>query len=716
MSLATPYPLRLCAHVCPTEPATEVFNLQPYQDLERRTQPRSTKTVGDFIFLRPTSLISAALWGENPSPDVGVQTAYDLFQYTLARAADKNFLGHRPYNPSKGRYERYYQYQSYAEIAQRRTNLGSGISELVNQGKLGANTNHAGWAAGTWSKNCPEWQIADLSLHAYSRISVPLYDTLGNDSVEYVINHSEIKLVFTTSSHLPGLYRILQKCPTVKAVIVLDGLDEPGAPKFDARIPGQLNRADVLKRWADNLNVQVYDLVEIEELGSLHQHPHIPPRPNDIFTISYTSGTTGRPKGAVHTHVSMTKNIISLCIGQKDHVGWLLASYLPLAHILQRSLEFIAIVLMSPIAYTTGDITLLMEDLQIMQPEMMVTVPRVLNRIYAVIKHQMDLPGLKGSLLKRGIATKLDKLRKTADPTHIFWDKLVFNKIRQVIGGKIKLIITGSAPISPEVLDTLKISLCIPIVEGYGLTEASICVRTLKDDPSASGSVGPVVPGFEIKLMDVPEMNYYSSDQPSPRGEICIKSESSMKEYYKDEEKTRESFTEDGFFLTGDIGSFDDKGRLKIIDRKKNIVKLAQGEYIAIEKLEGAFALCPTILQIYVHADSLRSYLVAIVVPDPLELAKIAHCDPSDRVSLDNAIKDKKINDMILSEIEAASNKAGLKGFERIKAIHLVNDQFTIDNGLLTPTLKVKRNVVRDFYKSTIDNIYDMTDKAATKL
>ncbi|EIM23115.1 hypothetical protein WALSEDRAFT_50428 [Wallemia mellicola CBS 633.66] len=511
------------------------------------------------------------------------------------------------------------------------------------------------------SRNIPEWQIADLSLHAYSRISVPLYDTLGNDSVEYVINHSEIKLVFTTSSHLPGLYRILQKCPTVKAVIVLDGLDEPGAPKFDARIPGQLNRADVLKRWADNLNVQVYDLVE-------------------------------------------------------NHVGWLLASYLPLAHILQRSLEFIAIVLMSPIAYTTGDITLLMEDLQIMQPEMMVTVPRVLNRIYAVIKHQMDLPGLKGSLLKRGIATKLDKLRKTADPTHIFWDKLVFNKIRQVIGGKIKLIITGSAPISPEVLDTLKISLCIPIVEGYGLTEASICVRTLKDDPSASGSVGPVVPGFEIKLMDVPEMNYYSSDQPSPRGEICIKSESSMKEYYKDEEKTRESFTEDGFFLTGDIGSFDDKGRLKIIDRKKNIVKLAQGEYIAIEKLEGAFALCPTILQIYVHADSLRSYLVAIVVPDPLELAKIAHCDPSDRVSLDNAIKDKKINDMILSEIEAASNKAGLKGFERIKAIHLVNDQFTIDNGLLTPTLKVKRNVVRDFYKSTIDNIYDMTDKAATKL
>lgn len=167
-----------------------------------------------------------------------------------------------------------------------------------------------------------------------------------------------------------------------------------------------------------------------------------------------------------------------------------------------------------------------------------------------------------------------------------------------MIGGKIKLIITGSAPISPEVLDTLKISLCIPIVEGYGLTEASICVRTLKDDPSASGSVGPVVPGFEIKLMDVPEMNYYSSDQPSPRGEICIKSESSMKEYYKDEEKTRESFTEDGFFLTGDIGSFDDKGRLKIIDRKKNIVKLAQGEYIAIEKLEGAFALCPTILQI----------------------------------------------------------------------------------------------------------------------
>lgn len=167
-----------------------------------------------------------------------------------------------------------------------------------------------------------------------------------------------------------------------------------------------------------------------------------------------------------------------------------------------------------------------------------------------------------------------------------------------MLGGKIKIIITGSAPISPEVLDVLKVSLCIPIIEGYGLTEASICVRTIRDDPHSSGCVGPVVPGFQIKLIDVPEMNYFSTDQPCPRGEICIKSASSMKEYYKDAEKTRESFTEDGFLLTGDIGQFDSQGRLKLIDRKKNIVKLAQGEYVAIEKLEGVFAMCPTIMQI----------------------------------------------------------------------------------------------------------------------
>ena len=441
----------------------------------------------------------------------------------------------------------------------------------------------------------------------------------------------------------------------------------------------------------------------VEELGSSNPHSHIPPKPTDTFTISYTSGTTGKPKGVVHLHSGMTYGVLNLLIGYEKHKGNLLASYLPLAHILQRVLEFMAIGTLSPIAYTTGDVLRLLEDLQIMQPQTMVTVPRVLNRIYAVIKSQMDTPGVKGSLLKKGINNKLDKFHKTGDPTHIFWDKLIFNKIRQVIGGKIKLIITGSAPIATDVIDTLKVCLCIPIVEGYGSTEGSICVRTLDIDPNAAGFVGPMVPGFEIKLMDVEEMNYFSTDKPFPRGEICIRSKCGMKEYYKDEEKTKESLTSDGFFLSGDIGLIDDLGRLKIIDRKKNIVKLAQGEYIALEKLEGVFALCSTILQIYVHADSLKSYLVAVIVPDLDELKK--------KYGVLNE-HDENIERYIKQDLDEASHKADLKGFERIKNIHITFDQFTLDNGLLTPTLKVKRNLVGDLYKDVIANLYNITDNS----
>ncbi|TIA90558.1 hypothetical protein E3P99_01513 [Wallemia hederae] len=661
---------------------------------ERTKRPKYRKlTIPGSATANSTAIYKDALWGDNPRPDLGVKTTYDLFQYSLARAGDKNFLGHRPYNPSKGRFERYYEYQSYNEVAQRRTNLGSGISELVKQGKLGDST-QSGWTAGTWSKNCPEWQIADLSLHAYSRISVPLYDTLGNDSVEYVINHSEIRLVFTSSSHLPQLYKILQKCPTVKAVIVLDGLDEPGAPQDGARVPGQLSRADVLKLWAKNLDVGVYSLAESGYIGS-----------SECMSDNTQSKSLARCTSTLtfllcRLMSSLYPTPLALQAGRKEQSTRTAAC--------AATYWVLRIVLLAPIAYTTGDILRLMEDLQIMQPEMMVTVPRVLNRIYAGIKHQMDTPGVKGSLLSRAVAAKVEKLHKTSDPTHMLWDKLIFNKIRQVLGGKIKIIITGSAPISPEVLDVLKVSLCIPIVEGYGLTEASICVRTIRDDPHSSGCVGPVVPGFEIKLKDVPEMNYYSTDQPYPRGEICIKSPSSMKEYYKDEAKTRETFTEDGFLLTGDIGQFDKQGRLKLIDRKKNIVKLAQGEFSGCFMGREFTLTAPS-----VHADSLRSYLVAVVVPDPIELSSIVGCDASDRQALDAAIASDKVRGLLMAEIDKASHHAGLKGFERIKAVHITNEQFTIDNGLLTPTLKVKGNEVASKYQSTIEALYKDNDKAA---
>lgn len=186
-----------------------------------------------------------------------------MFQNALKHGPNKNFLGFRPYNSTKGKYETYYQYYTYEEIAKRRDNLGSGISKLIDDGKLG-NIEQSGWKAGTWSKNCVEWQVADLSLHAFSRISVPLYDTLGNDSVEYVINHSEINLVFTSSSHLPQLYKLMSLCPTVKAIIVLDGLHEPGAPLNDNREPGQLNRSEIFKKWAQDVNVNIYSLSESE--------------------------------------------------------------------------------------------------------------------------------------------------------------------------------------------------------------------------------------------------------------------------------------------------------------------------------------------------------------------------------------------------------------------------------------------------------------------
>jgi len=264
------------------------------------------------------------------------------------------------------------------------------------------------------------------------------------------------------------------------------------------------------------------------------------------------------------------------------------------------------------------------------------------------------------------------------------------------------------------VLDFLRICFSAQVFEGYGQTENFVggCI-TLSGDLEA-GHVGAPFPCSEIKLVDVPEMEYTSKDEPNPRGEICIRGPSVFKEYYKNPEKTAETIDKDGWLHTGDIGMWDEQGRIRIIDRLKNIFKLAQGEYIAPEKIEGVYQKHELVTQAYVHGDSLQSTVIAIIVPAEPAIKSFAteHGELAS-LSFEDLCKNPTVKKHVLKEITAFGKKNDLKGFENIKGVYLESTEFTIENDFLTPTFKLKRDIAKKHYSKEIEEMYAEINKAS---
>ncbi|KAF5386761.1 hypothetical protein D9615_001647 [Tricholomella constricta] len=434
-----------------------------------------------------------------------------------------------------------------------------------------------------------------------------------------------------------------------------------------------------------------------------------------IASICYTSGTTSNPKGVVLTHANFALSTQSNLFGLQLPEEAILMSYLPLAHIYERVCELCVISVSGRIGYFTGDPLRLLEDAQLLKPNFFPSVPRVLNRVYQAAMAGGNIPGFKGNLFRKAIQVKLDKLHTTGDATHIFWDKLVFRKIQAVLGGQIQMMTSGSAPISADVMDFLKIAFACEVTEGYGMTEnCATCAKAWPNDPTSSGTVGPPQPINEVKLIDVPAMGYTSEDKPNPRGELCVRGANCFKVYYKDEKNTKETVDDEGWLHTGDVAEIDQAGRIKIIDRVKNIMKLSQGEYVALEKIENLYSSSPAVAQIYIHGDSLQSYLLAVIIPDPVQLAGIASKVFGKKVTAEDlrelvaACKDERVNQEILSLITREAKKNGLKGFEMIKRIHLSLDPFSVEDGTLTPTMKIRRKDAYVKFKAELDQLYTL--------
>ena len=343
-----------------------------------------------------------------------------------------------------------------------------------------------------------------------------------------------------------------------------------------------------------------------------------------------------------------------------------------------------------------------------LKPSLFVGVPRVFDRIYARVMGMVK----EGSSVKRflfnwGLRRKMNFMRRgksQANASPIF-DKIVFSKVAARLGGKVKAIVSGGAPLSAHVEEFLRVAMCCPVVQGYGLTET--CAASFiasADKINHSATVGPPTPCTELRLESVPEMNYDALDPEEPKGEILIRSPGNFTGYYKDQTKTDEVLEKDGWFHTGDIGVLTKAGALKIIDRKKNIFKLSQGEYVAVEKLESVYKKNLVSEQVWVYGNSFKSTLIAVVVPSA-ELKKWAAANgiEGDMAAI---CKNGKAKEYVLSELTSTGKAEKLKGFELVKSVELVPTPFTIEEDLLTPTFKFKRPQLQKRFQKEIDAMY----------
>lgn len=504
-------------------------------------------------------------------------------------------------------------------------------------------------AMGIFCKTREEWMITWIALWYCGGCIVPLYDTLGEESTEWIIQQTELKAIAVASQHISRLLKLKKegRIPTLKHVIALD----------------EMKPADIAEVEAAGMKVIKYlDCAEAGKKSGLVLKPVV--NPESLATICYTSGTTSRPKGVMLTHknyVAMSDGIMKLPFvkpgPQQTCICWL-----PLAHVFEQFTAVVMIAMGIRNGFYSGDVATIVDDLQLLKPQYFGSVPRVFNRVYEKVTNETSkMTGFKKYLYNKAVAAKVSRLRTTGCFTHFLYDKLVFKKIRNMLGGNISLIFVGGAPVSAEVQEMCRVWLSCSIVQGYGQTETSGPVIAQQDYDTVPGSIGAPMPQTEAKIVDVPEMNYYSTDKTdgldTPRGEVWVRSPTVSLGYWRAPEQTKEAFAEGGWTRTGDIVKMLPSGHLTIIDRKKNIFKLCQGEYIAPDKLENIYQRCVYVAQIFVTGDSYKTFLVAVVVPRADTLASWAK-EHNVQATYEELCKNTEVKAAIIKDLEALGRES----------------------------------------------------------
>lgn len=620
------------------------------------------------------------------------KTLYELFEHSCDKFADEPLLGHRPKDADGKAGD--YVWITYKETRDKAKGIAASLKAAGLQ---------KGERVAVFGGNSPEWMLAMQACNRLGLHCVPLYDSLGENAIEYIIDHSESSFLFVSAAKLPDFAAALPKIQrTLKGVVVW------GAA------------SDAARTAVTDAGLSVTPFEEFLSAGASLPEAADPPAPTDYCTIMYTSGTTGDPKGVMLTHAAVLATINSLVeylsiTNSKLGPGDAMLSYLPLAHIFDRTSEEMFIAVGGRIGYWQGNITELVNDIGALRPTMFIGVPRVFDRIYNGVMDGVAKSGcVKSVLFKWAFSGKLNRLKAgfSSDEAAPFWDKLVFSKVKARLGGRVRLIVSGGAPLAPHVEDFLKVAMCAPVVQGYGLTETcAASFIAIPNDKTQTGTVGPPQPVTAFCLESVPEMNYDAVGTPA-RGELLLKGANNFSGYYKMQDKTDEVLEADGWFHTGDVAEIQPNGSIKIIDRKKNIFKLSQGEYIAVEKLEAEYKKCSIVNQIWVYGNSFESCVVAVVVPKQETLMAWAKGAGIEGTFAD-VCKDARARAHVLDALKAQAKDSKLKGFEVLKGVFLDPAEFSVERDTITPTFKLRRPQLQREYQAELDAMYAKLKTAA---
>jgi long-chain acyl-CoA synthetase len=527
------------------------------------------------------------------------------------------------------------------------------------------------------SENRYEWPLSDLAVLGLGAATVPIYPTLTADQVRGILGDSGAKLaIVSTQAQRAKLEACLERLPALAGVIAMDPLPAGGPNRWT--LPEVIERGRALRAADPSAYRQLTERVS----------------PDDVATLIYTSGTTGEPKGAMLTHANIAFDVeacLEVVNFSRDDVY---LSFLPLCHIFERMAGLYAMLSLGiPIAYARSAETV-GEDAIEVRPTVMTGVPRFYEKVHArVLETVAAMPALHRRLFHWGLARGTARARAHFEgramdsPSLRLADRLVASRVRARMGGRLRLCISGGAPLSSHVLEFF-FAMGIPILEGYGLTETSPVICLNLPGRERPGSVGPPIPGVEVRI--------------SEEGEILTRGPHVMRGYWNNEEATRAALR-DGWFHTGDVGRFDRDGWLTITDRIKDIIVTAGGKKVAPQPLEALLKTSPWVAEAVLLGDRMP-YVVCLIVPRFASLEAEAEARGWPIESRGRLLRSPQVLALYQGEIDRLNE--GLAQFEKIKRFTLLDHELSAEAGEITPTLKVRRRVIMDRYDREIQTLY----------